>query len=754
MSTFQGIQSGKIQSGGDTKLEVHQHYGESKTSPERDDALWHSYLWNLFSKAGSLDLRGVDWKIAAQEGEDCLQLSEIYTALLTLSTEQHENMLTTQERGKERRLAALELLNRHDRLVLLGEPGSGKSTFVKFVAMCLAGAQLDESCGVNLDRLNTLPEEDEEESVEEGSQQWAHGTLVPLWVTLRDFAAKGLPDDGSPACVKHLWNFLEAQFEEVKLGAFCAVLQEQMQQDGGLLLLDGLDEVSEADACRKQIKKVVEDFADAYPNCRILVTSRTYAYQKQDWRLRKFQEAVLAPFSQQQIDRFIKRWYRHTAKLRKMDPEDAEGKGTLLQNAIIRNEKLYALAERPLLLTLMASLHAWRGGQLPEKREELYAQAAELLLERWEQQKERHSAEGRSLSGTASLGELLGLDREQLLAVLSQIAYQAHESQPELTGTADIREESLICALLKKRDGTQELPYHTLVEFLSERAGLLIPHGNEVYSFPHRTFQEYLAACYVSGQKDFPRNIVPLVRKDPNRWREVLLLAGARVAKFEVLLWGLVEALCYRNPQDESLETEDAWGALFAGQVLAEAGILKQAVPEGPEQHKIERVRQWMEAVATESPPSMTPLPAVERAKAGDLLAALGDRRAGVSLREDGLPDIAWCELPEGRFLMGSNFTKTERKQLIEKWLTDLGDEKYRDAVERIVDAEQPQHEVFVSACQMSRYPVTNAQYQAFVDDAGYTENWRSCWDDDAWAWKEEQELSAPQKQGGIFDLP
>jgi formylglycine-generating enzyme required for sulfatase activity len=75
----------------------------------------------------------------------------------------------------------------------------------------------------------------------------------------------------------------------------------------------------------------------------------------------------------------------------------------------------------------------------------------------------------------------------------------------------------------------------------------------------------------------------------------------------------------------------------------------------------------------------------------GDRLAELGDPRPGVGVRADGLPDIAWVEIPAGPFI----FQNGERREL--------------------------------PACWIAKYPVTNAQYQCFIDDGGYKDGrwWR-----------------------------
>ena len=82
-------------------------------------------------------------------------------------------------------------------------------------------------------------------------------------------------------------------------------LKKTLLEEGGLILLDGLDEVPDADQRRVQVKQAVQGFAADFSRCRFLVTSRTYAYQRQDWKLDGFAEAVLSPFTPAQIARFV-----------------------------------------------------------------------------------------------------------------------------------------------------------------------------------------------------------------------------------------------------------------------------------------------------------------------------------------------------------------------------------------------------------------------------------------------------------------
>jgi len=692
---------------GDVHGNVTVNHGPATPDPR---ALRTAYLNRLLERCSALSLTGIDPKAASSQLEARLELSAVYTALLT--TASHNRAERNPQPEKPRYLSALEQLDRHPRLVLLGDPGSGKSTFVDFVTMCLAGEWLGQPA-VNLNLLTAPLPDDEEEDDDDGKEQterqpWQHGALLPVPVILRDFAARGLPPGGATATAEHLWRFIAAELKTGALGAFARPLAEELLSRGGLLLLDGLDEVPEADQRRVQIKQAVTDFARTFKLCRILVTSRTYAYQQQDWRLPGFEETVLAPFSRGQIIRFVNHWYRHLAGLRGLNPDDAQGRAELLKRAIFGSDRLRSLAERPLLLTLMASLHAWRGGSLPEKREELYADTVDLLLDWWESPKVVRGQQGQVEVRQRSLAEWLQVDRAKVRQQLNHLAFAAHADQPELTGTADVSEANLVTGLLQVSQNPDIKPVR-LVEYLRDRAGLLLPRGVGVYTFPHRTFQEYLAACHLTDT-DYPERVGQLARREPNRWREVALLAGAKAARgTSAAIWQLADALCYRDP-GPATTPDDRWGALLAGQALVETANLQQVSERN--HPKLERVRRWLVAIIEGDD-----LPAIERAEAGNVLAALGDERPGVGLLPAGRPDIDWCEVSAGPFL--------------------YGDEKQK---------------VDLPAFKISRYPITNAQYQAFMADGGYTDQWQHCWTEAGWEWKGDQ--TQPEQYGGGFDLP
>lgn len=676
---------GNVASGADGQSagrDIHNTYVQPKSGADAA-TLRSAYLHRLVCQTETLALAGIDPALA-NDREARLRLEAIYTGLLSTSTDEYlaKDLSTSAPVKWPRTLSALALLDRHPRLVLLGDPGSGKSTFVNFVALCLAGEALGLK-DVNLEVLRSpLPEEQEEEP-----QPWQHEALLPIRIVLRDFAATGLPKSGKDATAEHLWAFLERDLRSCGLGEYTPHLKEELLARGGLVLFDGLDEVPEAETRRKQIRQAVESFCQSLGKCRVLLTSRTYAYRNQDWSLPGFEVGELAPFSPGQIRRFISQWYGQMASLGRLPQEDAQGRAALLDRAIFNGDRLLSLARRPLLLTLMASLHAWRGGSLPERREELYASAVDLLLEIWERQRVRFDAQGKPVLPQPSLSEFLNVGRERVRSVLEELACECHEHQGDAAGTADLDEGRLVTSLLRLNP---EAKLGLLVEYLRDRAGLLEPRGVGIYTFPHRTFQEYLAACHLTGERWWPDRVAELARNDPARWREVLLLAGAKAARGAVpSVWQLAEALCWREPDVPECDLADAWGAHLAGQAVVESASLSQVSPAN--QPKLERLRQWLVRLLGDGR-----FPPVERALAGRTLAKLGDPRFDPDhwfLPRD--PLMGFVEVPAGPFQMGS-----------------------AEHAAAVFTDERPQHEVDLPGFFMARYPVTVQQLSAFVTDS------------------------------------
>lgn len=646
------------------------------------EALHQAYLYRLMQQTRRLPLAGIDPKAANDEGGKELQLSAVYTALLTQqpalsSRSGHDSFSATRQIARSiRRLSALEMLNNESHLALLGDPGSGKSTFVNFVALCLAG-ELAADSQANLTALTRpiLVSDDENRQEKQPlPQPWDHGPLLPVRVVLRDLAARGLPDPGQPVSGDTLWSFIAGELGQT-LKTYGPLLKKTLQEHGGLILLDGLDEVPDANHRRLQVKRVVQSFAEEFPYCRILVTSRTYAYQRQDWKLDGFAEVVLSPFSPDQITHFIDRWYDHLRAVRHLNVDEAQGRATLLKTAIERSKRLAELASRPLLLTLMASLHAWHGGSLPERREKLYANAVELLLEQWESPKVVRDAAGRPLIRQPSLAEWLKVDRDVVRAELNRLAFEAHRDQPQLIGTADIAEERLVGALLRMARNPEVNPIR-LVEYIRDRAGLLVERADGVYTFPHRTFQEYLAACYLTDH-GFPDDLADLLKLDPQRWREAVLLAGAKAASgTSSAAWNLAEALCFRSvPPDLGAEfpRAEGWGALLAAQTLLENEKERLAQVSERNKPKLTNIRNWLQVIVKRGW-----LPPQDRAMAGQALAVLGDERDFDEV----------VVVPGGPFLMG--------------------EERGEDS--------RPPHQLSLPTFRIGKFPVTNAQYRRFIE--------------------------------------
>ena len=281
-----------------------------------------------------MSLRGLDVDASDPTGsQKRFDLAQVYVDLhtttqvpLTNKGKRRRAERTPSAERETRPLGALEAVVDQRHVVLLGDPGSGKSTFVTHLALCLATHALEPG-KTWLARLTGWPQQEAD--------------LVPITVVLQDFA-RWLPPMAKKAEPRHLWNFIVDRLKAQNLAFVAKPLHDRLEHSRAILLLDGLDEIP-TQRHRIFIRDAVAAFATRYSQCRVLVTCRTFSYQDPAWQLGDFQSFTLAPFSTEQIDRFIAAWHGELARLGTIKPGAIEGASRQLQSAV-RRPDLWRLA--------------------------------------------------------------------------------------------------------------------------------------------------------------------------------------------------------------------------------------------------------------------------------------------------------------------------------------------------------------------------------------------------------------------------
>ncbi|WP_353930492.1 NACHT domain-containing NTPase [Okeanomitos corallinicola TIOX110] len=226
----------------------------------------------------------------------------------------------------QKRVPGLEAVEKYPKLMILGKPGAGKTTFLKYLAIqCIQGE--------------------------------FHADFVPIFVTLKNFAEA----DNKPS----LLNFISTEDSIQDFGVENA--EKLLTQGKMLILLDGLDEVREEDSQR--ILQEIDKFSQKFQQNQFVMTCRIAA---KEYTFEKFTEVEVADFDFEQIQTFAHNWFKN----KQVKPEN------FIQH-IQDNEPIQELATSPLLLTLLC-LAFEESGDFPANRSELYKEGLDALLKKWD----------------------------------------------------------------------------------------------------------------------------------------------------------------------------------------------------------------------------------------------------------------------------------------------------------------------------------------------------------------------------------
>jgi len=574
-----------------------------------------------------------------------------------------------------------EALCGNTRLVLLGDPGSGKSTFLRHLAWALARRGLDQA-GPDTELFG-----------------WeAERQLLPVILPLRRLAgalALAAPDAHARTVHQALCDVVAGYGVQAPDN----LLTDALVRGAAIILLDGLDEVpieaTETSASRLATLRAARAFAERYAKTSFVLTCRSRAFTDElraclDWPVE-----TLAPFTLGQVRHFVPAWYGELKDRGQLTAAQAERLSAELIAAIAAAPRLRSMAETPLLLTLMALL-LFRRGALPRDRPRLYEEILELLLGQWDKVRDGQS-----------LAEVIGRPdwtSERLRPLLDRLSYEAHLAGSSLDGRGRLERGRVRNALIdffKAAQASEQWAWgaaQRCLEYFEQRSGLLVPDGAESYVFAHLTLQEHCAGRHMLLSREAVGQV--LARRAEDRWREPIFLGlGVVQATNPYLVEKVLRTLIDRRENEKEKPAARWYRDLILAAELGKdrdwSYLREQEVDVASLQADL---RAGLAALLADRD---QPLPARERVSAGFLLGELGDPRVPITpqawRREvrramDGDTTGYFCRVEAGTYWIGS------------------GDDDPEAA-----DVEKPRHQVTVDEpFYIARYPITNAQWQAW----------------------------------------
>ena len=504
-----------------------------------------TYLEWLRDQTATIDIRGLGEGAGRARN---FPIEELYIQLTTTgySAETRYVSPTEYERSfpdavEERKAMLLEEALEHRRLVIVGDPGSGKTTFLRRIAFEMVKGALEGT--------RPMPEP------VQASQSRRTGRLTGLWSSLRGGqntaaaskqppfpiliriadlihhidecrAAAGnraCPDREDPAWIG---QFLATRNTTFGWGLDRDYFIEKLDSGEAVVMLDGLDEAPERQR-REHASRLFEHATAEYKKSRFVVTTRPQSYLG-GALLADFHEARIEPLDGDAVYTFLDRWCRG---IYPESPLMAQQHRDELAGALRAVPEIRKMTRNPVMLTALAVVH-WNEKRIPEQRADLYDSILTWLSRQREKRPGREKPE-RSL---------------MLLAELA-LAMQSHPRGRQVRVSAAWAAETLAAHF---GPGSETLRTACAAQFLEDEmgdSGIIVSRGGEL-QFWHLTFQEYLAAVAIAGKPDQEQIQLLFEQGEAHRpeWREtVLLLAGVlRVKQGKAKVDGVATAILDR----------------------------------------------------------------------------------------------------------------------------------------------------------------------------------------------------------------